>query len=78
MLEFEEVELKFTDDALTAVAREAIKRNVGARGLRIIMEELMLDMMYNLPSRRDIKEVVITEEVVHTKTQPMMVFKQAG
>ena len=78
MFDFEDVELKFTEDALSAVARQAIKRNVGARGLRIIMEELMLDMMYNLPSRRDIKEVVITEEVVQSNVQPMMVFKQAG
>ena len=78
MLDFEEVKLKFTEEALSAIAREAIQRNVGARGLRIIMEELMLDMMYSIPSRRDIKEVVITEEVVANQVQPMMVFKQAG
>jgi ATP-dependent Clp protease ATP-binding subunit ClpX len=78
MLEFEDVQLKFTGDSLRAIARQAIERNVGARGLRIIMEELMLDMMYQIPSRRDIKEVVITEEVVQNQVQPMMVYKQAG
>ncbi len=78
MLDFEDVDLKFTDDALKAIAAEAIQRNVGARGLRIIMEELMLEMMYNIPSRRDVEEVVITEEVVRNQVQPMMVFKQAG
>jgi ATP-dependent Clp protease ATP-binding subunit ClpX len=78
MLDFEDVNLKFTEDALRAIAGEAIQRNVGARGLRIIMEELMLDMMYTIPARRDIKEVVITEEVVMNQVQPLMVFKQAG
>ncbi len=76
MFDFEDVELKFTGDSLRAVARQAILRKVGARGLRIILEELMLDMMYQIPSRRDIKEVVVTEEVVQNQIQPMMVFKQ--
>ena len=57
ILEFEGVELKFTDEALVAIAREALKRNVGARGLRIILEELMLDLMYTIPSQRDIKQM---------------------
>jgi ATP-dependent Clp protease ATP-binding subunit ClpX len=78
MFEFEDVKLKITDDALRAIAQEAIKRHVGARGLRIIMEELMLDMMYNIPSQRDIEELVITEEVVQNQVQPMMLYKQAG
>jgi ATP-dependent Clp protease ATP-binding subunit ClpX len=60
MFELEDVELQFTDDALQRVAGEAMKRNVGARGLRIILEELMLDLMYNIPSQQDIKECVIT------------------
>src|SRR5690242_1387345 len=64
ILEFEGVELKFTDEALKAVAREALKRNVGARGLRIILEELMLDLMYTIPSQRDVKQILINEEVV--------------
>ena len=78
MFEFEDVKLKVTDEAMVAIARESIKRNVGARGLRIIMEELMLDMMYKIPSEPSIKECVITEEVVESRVQPMMLFKQAG
>lgn len=78
MFEFEDVELKLTDDALRAIARQAVKRNVGARGLRIIMEELMLELMYNIPSQPNIEECVITEEVVENRVQPMMLYKQAG
>ena len=59
-----------------AIAREAIKRNVGARGLRIIMEELMLDLMFSIPSQPDVKEAVITEEVVHNQVQPMLLYQQ--
>jgi ATP-dependent Clp protease ATP-binding subunit ClpX len=78
MLEFEGVELKFTDEALVAIAAEALKRNVGARGLRIILEELMLDLMYNVPSQRDIKQCLINEEVVASRMQPIMLYKKAG
>jgi len=78
MFEFEDVKLKVTDGALSAIADQAIERRVGARGLRIIMEELMLDLMYSIPSRRDVTEIVITEEVVFSKTQPIMLYKQAG
>ena len=78
MFDFEDVSLKITEEALAAIAQEAIARNVGARGLRIIMEELMLDLMYSIPSQSDIKEVVITEEVVRNQVQPMMLYKQAG
>ena len=78
MFEFEDVKLKVTDGALEAIAKEALQRNVGARGLRIIMEEMMLDLMYSIPSRPDVKEVVITEDVVANQVQPMMLFRQAG
>ena len=78
ILEFEGVELKFTDEALKAIASEALKRNVGARGLRIILEELMLDLMYNVPSQLDIKQCVINEEVVGSRIQPIMLYKKAG
>ena len=70
MFELEEVELEFNEDALSAVAREAMARNVGARGLRIILEELMLDLMYTIPSQSDISEVVITEDTVLNRSQP--------
>ncbi|MEM9554305.1 MAG: ATP-dependent Clp protease ATP-binding subunit ClpX [Acidobacteriota bacterium] len=78
MFDFEDVQLKITDDALRAIAQEAIQRKVGARGLRIIMEELMLDLMYSIPSQSEITEVVITEEVVRNQVQPMMLYRQAG
>ena len=71
MFELEEVELEFNEAALTAVAREAMARNVGARGLRIILEELMLDLMYTIPSREDVKNCVITEEMVFGRKQPV-------
>ena len=81
MFEFERVKLKFTDGAIKALAEEAFKRKTGARGLRSILEETMLDIMYELPSRDDIEEVVINEEVIRHKEQPMMVYvnqKQAS
>ena len=71
MFELEDVDLQITDDALVAVASEAQKRNVGARGLRIILEELMLDMMYTIPSQEDITEIVITKEMVLDRVQPV-------
>jgi len=76
ILGFEDVKLKVTEGARTAIARESIKRHVGARGLRIIMEELMLEMMYSIPSEHEIRECVITEEVVLNKTQPIMLLEQ--
>jgi ATP-dependent Clp protease ATP-binding subunit ClpX len=78
IFEFEDVKLRFTDEALQAISSEAIKRNVGARGLRIILEELMLDLMYTVPSRRDIQECMITEEVVRNRTQPVTLYRKAG
>jgi ATP-dependent Clp protease ATP-binding subunit ClpX len=78
IFEFEGVELKFTAEAMVAVAKEALKRNVGARGLRIILEELMLDLMYTVPSQRDIKQCLINEDVVASRTQPITLYKKAG
>ena len=76
MFELEDVELTFTEGALVEVASEAANRKVGARGLRIILEELMLDLMYTIPSRSDVKECVITEDVVLHRNEPV-VFKKA-
>jgi ATP-dependent Clp protease ATP-binding subunit ClpX len=67
LFEFENVKLRFTDGALRAVAREALERKVGARGLRMILEDLMLDLMYNLPSQRKLREFVVTEEMVRSR-----------
>lgn len=67
MLELDGISLKFTKEALEAIAKEAIKRKVGARGLRIILEELMLDIMYEVPSIKDVKEIIISEKDVINK-----------
>jgi ATP-dependent Clp protease ATP-binding subunit ClpX len=67
LFEFENVKLRFSEGALRAVAREALERKVGARGLRMILEDLMLDLMYNLPSQRKLREFVITEEMVRNR-----------
>jgi lipid-binding SYLF domain-containing protein len=67
LFEFENVRLKFTDDALHAIAREALNRKVGARGLRMILEELMLDLMYHLPSQKKVKDFEITQEMVEKR-----------
>ncbi len=71
---FESVELKFTEGSLRSVVREAIKRKTGARGLRSILEEAMLNIMYEMPSIKDLKEVVITEESIEKGAEPMLVF----
>ncbi|HKB70377.1 MAG TPA: ATP-dependent Clp protease ATP-binding subunit ClpX [Thermoanaerobaculia bacterium] len=78
MLEFENVSLKFTDDALDAIAEEALTRNVGARGLKIIIEELMLDVMYQVPSDEEIEECVVTRETVKNRTKPITILRKAG
>jgi ATP-dependent Clp protease ATP-binding subunit ClpX len=78
MLSFEGVELRFTDDALVATAEEAISRKVGARGLKIILEELMLEIMYQVPSRSDVTEIVVTREVVERRVAPLASMRKAG
>ena len=76
--DFEKVALTFTDGALRAIAQEALHRKTGARGLRSILEEVMLDTMYELPSRHDIQECTITRDVVTKRQQPALFFKQAS
>ncbi len=75
LFEMEEVLLKFTDGALRSIAVEAIRRKTGARGLRAIMEDIMLDVMYDLPSRDNIRECIISEEVVQRKKDPILVYE---
>src|SRR6266446_6513594 len=78
---FEKVQLTFTDGALRAIAQAALRRTTGARGLRSIMEELLLDTMYDLPSRTDIRACTVTEDDVHAVTerqQPVLLYKQAS
>jgi ATP-dependent Clp protease ATP-binding subunit ClpX len=76
LFEFEEVRLRFSDGALRAVARQALRRKSGARGLRSILESVMLDLMYEIPSRDDVEECVINEEVIEQSSKPLMVLKQ--
>ncbi len=77
--EFERVKLRFTEGGLRTIAREATKRKSGARGLRAILEEVMLDTMYELPSQIGIKECIISEEVITKREQPLIVYeKQAS
>ncbi|AFM22967.1 ATP-dependent Clp protease ATP-binding subunit ClpX [Desulfomonile tiedjei] len=76
---FEHVKLRFTDEALRAVASEALQRKTGARGLRSILEESMLDIMYELPEYKNLQEVIVNEEVIYNHEQCILVFeKEAG
>ena len=78
MFEYENVKLRFTDDALEAIAELAIQRKIGARGLRMIIEDLMLDLMYNLPSMKKVKECVVTREVVLDREKPITLIEKVG
>jgi ATP-dependent Clp protease ATP-binding subunit ClpX len=75
MFSLDSVALEFKVEALELIAKEAIQRNTGARGLRSIMEKIMLDIMYDLPSRDDIEKCIITREVVASSEEPIYVAK---
>ncbi|WP_226989340.1 ATP-dependent Clp protease ATP-binding subunit ClpX, partial [Desulfuromonas sp. TF] len=77
LFEMEKVNLKFTDGALVAIARQALKRKTGARGLRSILENAMLDVMYDIPSQDRVKEVVISEDVILNKANPIVLYECA-
>jgi ATP-dependent Clp protease ATP-binding subunit ClpX len=76
LFELEDVRLKFTDDALIAIAKRAIERKTGARGLRSIMEDILLDTMFDLPSASNVEEVVVNEESVSSDVQPLMIYAE--
>jgi ATP-dependent Clp protease ATP-binding subunit ClpX len=76
LFEFEDVRLRFSEGALGAVARQAHRRKSGARGLRSILEGVMLDLMYDIPSRDDVEECIINEEVIEQGTKPLLVLKR--
>ena len=78
LFEFENVKLKFSEDALEAVAQLAMERKVGARGLRMILEDLMLDLMYYLPTFKKVREFIVTKEMVLTQKINMAVLEKAG
>lgn len=76
LFDMESIRLRFTDGSLVAIAKEALKRNTGARGLRSILENSMLDIMYDVPSQPNVKEVVINEDVILHKEKPIVVYEQ--
>jgi len=73
LLQMDNIDLEFKDDAVRAIAKEALKRNTGARGLRAIIEDIMLDVMYDIPSRTDVSKCVVTKDVVAKKEEPLLV-----
>ena len=78
LFEFEKVKLTFVSGALEAIAKQAIKRKSGARGLRAILEEIMLDIMYDIPSKENVIEVIISDDVIEKKKAPMVVYEQSA
>jgi ATP-dependent Clp protease ATP-binding subunit ClpX len=74
--EFDNIRLKFTDDAIKAIAKKAFERKVGARGLMMILEEVLLESMYFLPSQKKVKELVITKEMIERKAAPLEVLRE--
>ena len=78
LFEFENVRLKFSDDANRAIARQAMARKVGARGLRMILEELMLELMYSLPSQKKVKEFEVTREMVEKRNVSLSMIEKAA
>ncbi|NIZ09959.1 ATP-dependent Clp protease ATP-binding subunit ClpX [Pseudooceanicola sp. HF7] len=77
LFELESVELTFTDDALKAIAKRAIERKTGARGLRSILEDILLDTMFELPGMAEVEEVVVNEEAVTAEAAPLMIYADA-
>jgi ATP-dependent Clp protease ATP-binding subunit ClpX len=78
LFEFENVRLHFTPEATAAVAREAVERKVGARGLRMILEELMLDLMYHLPENKRVRDLEITSDMVERRDLSLCLLEKAG
>ena len=75
LFEMENVELEFRPDALAAIARKALKRKTGARGLRTIVESVLLDTMYELPSQENVSKVVVDESVIEHKSEPYLIYQ---
>ncbi len=78
LFEFENVRLRFSEEALETVADLALQRKVGARGLRMILEDLMLDLMYNLPAQRKVREFAVTAEMVRSREINWTLLEKAG
>lgn len=77
LFNMEDVKLTITDDALAAIARKAIERKSGARGLRAIMEEKLLELMYDIPDKKEVAEIIIDGDVIDGKKTPILVYKEA-
>ena len=73
LFELDGVDLEFMEDSLLAISDEALRRNTGARGLRAIIEDVMLEVMYDVPSRLDVTKVLITRDVIEKKEKPLLV-----
>jgi ATP-dependent Clp protease ATP-binding subunit ClpX len=78
LLAMDGVELEFTEEAIREVAREAIERKTGARGLRAIIEEIMLDIMYEIPQKKGVKKVIVDEDVVRKRKEPILIYEKAS
>ena len=76
LLSFDNVTLRFTDSAYSAIAKQAVKRKTGARGLKAILEEIMLDVMYEIPSQNNIKECLVTDDVITKKEKPILIYEK--
>ncbi len=76
LMTMEGVKLRFTDGAMKAIAKKAVQRKTGARGLRAILEEVMLDLMYDVPSQQNVKEVVINEEVINSRESAILLYEK--
>jgi ATP-dependent Clp protease ATP-binding subunit ClpX len=78
LFELEGVELEFRPDALTAVARKALARKTGARGLRTILEQVLLDTMFELPSMENVSKVVVDESVINSQSEPFIIYENVA
>jgi ATP-dependent Clp protease ATP-binding subunit ClpX len=78
LFEYENVKLQFEPDAIETIARHAFERKVGARGLRVILEDLMLDLMYHVPSQRKVREFMVTKQMVEAKEISANLLEKAG
>ena len=76
LFSLEGVKLRFTEGSLKAIAKKAVQRKTGARGLRAILEDVMLDLMYDIPSQSNVKEVIINEEVITERESPIMLYEK--
>lgn len=76
LFEMDNIDLEITDNALHTIAKKAIKRNTGARGLRSIIEDILLDIMYDIPSEANLEKILVNEDVVESKSAPIKIYKQ--